>query len=310
MIEPCAGRVPNATQKKKPHAAPDEHTMKDLISQTNEHSSITAAMRVVAFLSLTLLLIPVHVFYELFYRNDPFRIPQYFHQILTRILGFKVRVHGHMAEERPLLFVANHTSYLDIPVLGSLLPAAFIAKSEVEDWPFFGFMARLQHTVFIERRSTRASAQKNDLKQLLDKGYNLILFPEGTSSDGQTVLPFKSSLFSIVETAEGDSFHKNVTIQPISIACTELDGLPITRSLRPYYAWFGDMTLVNHLWNVFKFGRFTVDVIFHPPITTTDFKDRKVLATYCQQQVAHGIEQCVAGRGVRPEAQKALPASV
>ena len=93
-----------------------------------------------------------------------------------------------------------------------------------------------------------------------------------------------------------NSNGKPVTIQPISIACTEIDGLPITRAWRPYYAWFGDMTLIGHLWNVFKLGRFTVDVVFHPPTSPQPFADRKVLARYCQQQVAHGIEQCLTGR--------------
>jgi 1-acyl-sn-glycerol-3-phosphate acyltransferase len=210
------------------------------------------------------------------------------------VLGFKLRVHGTLATTKPVLYVSNHTSYLDIPVLGALIPASFVAKSEVADWPFFGPLAKLQQTVFIERKATRTSEQSDGLRAKLEKGQSLILFPEGTSSVGLSALPFKSSLFSIVQ---GD-FPKPVVVQPVSITCTGLDGMPLTRDLRSLYAWYGDMTLLPHLWNVFKMGRFTVDVIFHPPVSPGDFPDRKVLAAYCQSQVGRGIEQCLTGRGL------------
>ena len=87
-----------------------------------------------------------------------------------------------------------------------------------------------------------------------------------------------------------------LTIQPISILCTELDGLPVTRAWRPFYAWYGDMEFVPHLWNVFKMGRFTIDATFHPAVKRASFADRKALAIYCQQQVGRGIEQCLTGR--------------
>ena len=107
------------------------------------------------------------------------------------------------------------------------------------------------------------------------------------------VLPFKSSLFNVIEEGLSDI---GLTVQPVSIICTGLDGVPITRGWRPFYAWYGDMTLVGHLWNVFKLGHFTVDVIFHPAVQPQSFTDRKALAQYCHQQVAHGIEQCLKGR--------------
>ena len=99
----------------------------------------------------------------------------------------------------PTLYVVNHTSYLDIPILGSIIPSAFVSKAEVADWPFFGILAKLQQTVFIERRASRVGEQRNQLRQHLEKGESLILFPEGTSSIGLTALPFKSSFFSTVE---------------------------------------------------------------------------------------------------------------
>ncbi len=250
-------------------------------------------LRLAGFFALIIVLTPVHVLCHIYKPADQFYMPYFFHRLLVRVLGLRLRVIGTMDTTRPVLFVCNHSSYLDIPVLGALIPAAFVAKAEVARWPLIGTLARLQNTVFIERRNMRVREHNDSLRERLLDGQNLILFPEGTSSDGLTVLPFKSSLFS---TVENDLPSGPITVQPVSVVCSELDGLPITRALRPYYAWFGDMTLAGHLWNVFKFGRFTVDVVFHQPVKANTFANRKILADYCQKQVARGIEQCLTGR--------------
>jgi 1-acyl-sn-glycerol-3-phosphate acyltransferase len=244
------------------------------------------------------MLAPVHYAWSLYKPQERFTVPRLFHRTLLRLLGFRVRLHGTMASTGPILFACNHSSYLDIPVLGSVIPAAFVAKADVARWPLFGTLARMQQTVFVERRSSRTQDNKDDMRKRLENGQSLILFPEGTSSDGLRVLPFKSGLFGVIESDSGAPLP--VTVQPVSVTCTEIDGLPMTRALRPYYAWFGDMTLVGHLWNVFKMGGFTVDVVFHPPLRPADFANRKALAAYCQQEVARGIELCLTGRHVAP----------
>lgn len=268
-------------------------------------SRFTAVVRVIGFFSLILVLVPAHLTYKIFRPEDIFRMPQVFHRLLIRVLGFRIRTHGAIAAQSPTLFVANHASYLDIPVLAALIPATFVAKSEVACWPLIGWLAKLQNTVFVERRTARAGDQRDHLRDLLANGRSLLVFPEGTSTDGMRVLPFKSSLFSSVEEAmEGVT----LTVQPVSIVCTAIGGLPITRGLRPFYAWYGDMTLVPHLWNVFKLGGFTIDVVFHAPVTAQTFPDRKALAQYCHQQVARGIEQCLKGRDLaRPGEMLQLP---
>jgi 1-acyl-sn-glycerol-3-phosphate acyltransferase len=220
--------------------------------------------------------------------QHPFRIPRLFHHILLKLLGMRVRVRGTPCDAAPTLFIVNHVSYLDIPVLGALLSASFVAKSEVANWPLFGFLSKIQNTLFVERRSTRAAEQRTELHDHLAKKQNLILFPEGTSSDGLQVLPFKSSLFSIVEDWSHDIA---ITIQPVSITCVERDGFPLLHEERPLYAWYGDMTLLPHLWNVFKHGNFTVEVIFHPAVKPSEYPNRKDLAAACQNMVAQGIEQ-------------------
>jgi 1-acyl-sn-glycerol-3-phosphate acyltransferase len=262
-----------------------------------------AALRFTGFLVLLVLMVPVHLLYSALRPQDHYRLPLFFHRMLLKLIGFRVRVHGDMATSSPIFFVANHTSYLDIPVLGSLLPAAFIAKAEVAGWPLFGYLAKLQGTVFIERRSSRAAQQRDQLTRYLAEGRNLILFPEGTSSDGQMVLPFKSSLFSALENAAPGI---EITVQPVTITCTAIDGLPLTQNLRSFYAWYGDMTLLPHLWQAFKCDRFNVDVIFHAPLRAKDIPDRKELAIACHRSIASGVEQCITGRWPDAEPDQAL----
>jgi 1-acyl-sn-glycerol-3-phosphate acyltransferase len=119
------------------------------------------------------------------------------------------------------------------------------------------------------------------------------MFAEGTTSDGNRVLPFRSSLFA---TAEIDADGAPIRVQPISIAYTRLDGIPMGRHFRPYFAWYGDMEMLPHLWGIVGLGRSTVVVHFHKPVTIHDFPDRKALAAYCQAVVASGVSAALSGR--------------
>ena len=114
----------------------------------------------------------------------------------------------------------------------------------------------------------------------LENGDNLILFPEGTSSDGNAVLPFKSALFSV---AQVEPHGRPLLVQPVSLAYTRLDGMPVGRALRPYFAWYGDMTLAPHFWEVAGLGHTTVDVVFHSPVTIAGYESRKALADHCRR---------------------------
>ncbi|MDD5587346.1 MAG: 1-acyl-sn-glycerol-3-phosphate acyltransferase, partial [Alphaproteobacteria bacterium] len=107
--------------------------------------------------------------------------------------------------------------------------------------------------------------------------------------------------------AENRPAGRPVAVQPVAVLCTELGGLPMGRAGRPYYAWFGDMTFVPHFWRVLKLGRFTIDVMFFPPVTIGDFADRKALALHCRDIIAGGVEQCLTGR--LDPASLALPSS-
>jgi lyso-ornithine lipid O-acyltransferase len=234
-------------------------------------------------------------------------LPMIYHRVCCWLLDLHIEVRGTMSAARPTLFVCNHTSYLDISVLGSLIHGSFVAKTEVANWPFFGFLAKLQRTVFVDRqRRATAHRQRDELMRRLDAGDNLILFPEGTSNDGNRTLPFRSALFGVAErrVAGGKREPLPLTIQPVSLAYVRLNGMPIGRSLRPYFAWYGDMDLFSHLWRVAGLGRIVVVLEFHPPVTLTEFGSRKGLSEHCQRMVAEGVAAAIVGR--RDEIQKTV----
>lgn len=228
------------------------------------------------------------------------------HGVNCRIAGFRVEVRGTPRREHPTLFVCNHASYFDIPIVGALIDGCFVAKAEVRTWPVIGIMARLQRSVFIERIARRAADHRKELLDRLEGGDNLILFPEGTSGDGNGVLPYKSSLFAI---AESRAAGRPIVVQPVSIAYTKLDGMPLGRYLRPFFAWYGDMDLVSHLWQALALGRCTVVVEFHPSVTIADFGSRKALSEHCRKVASEGVAAAISDRPTRrPEVPRAAAA--
>ncbi len=254
-----------------------------------------ASFRLLGFALLTLLGLPFYLVLLMVRVSwtAPFR--QCYFKCLSWVCGFHIHCHGTpLVQRSPVLFVANHTSYFDIILLGSLLQASFVAKKDVAGWPIFGFLARIARTAFIDRNPRASATERNQLRERLAQGDSLILFPEGTSNDGNGVLQFKSALFSIAETlGAGD---EPLMVQPVSLAYTRLDGRPLGRAFRPFYAWYGDMTLGGHLFAALGLGTATVEVLFHPPVSLRTFNNRKDLALHCQAVVARGVVGSLAGR--------------
>src|SRR5579885_757506 len=207
--------------------------------------------RLALYLIVTVALMPVQALGVGFGCAWATTFPRVYHRICCRILGFRLRRIGRPTARRPALFACNHVSYLDITVLGALIPGSFIAKAEVARWPLFGWLAKLQRSVFVDRQVRSTAEQRNAIAARLAAGDALILFPEGTSGDGSFVLPFKSALFSVAEPAEG---APEVAVQPVSITYTRLDGIPIGRAHRPLFAWYGDMAMAPHLWRALGLG--------------------------------------------------------
>ncbi len=260
-------------------------------------SRLRAGVRLLLFVLHTLPLMPAQQLLVKLRSPRAATLPWRYHRRNCRLLGFDVVTHGRRAEDRPTLLVANHVSWIDIVVLSSLFPVSFVAKSEVGLWPFFGTLARLQRTVFVERKPSRTAAHRDEIGARLAEGGDLILFAEGTSSDGLRVLPFRTALFSVAERKVGD---RPLAVQPLTIAYTGVDGLPLTRRRRAQFAWYGDMELASHLWRALKARRVQVEVILHPAVTIGQFQDRKALAAHCRAAVADGLARALAGRLENP----------
>ena len=256
-------------------------------------SPLRALARLALYVGWTGLLMPVQGACLLLRLPFAKRLPRIYHRACCRILSLRLVVRGRLETGPSTLFVANHTSYLDISVLGATIPGSFVAKAEVADWPLFGWLAKLQRTVFVDRRTSATATQRDEIARRLDIGDSLILFPEGTSSDGNRTLPFKSALFGVAQIEVGG---RPITVQPVSVAYTLLEGLPMGRALRPYFAWYGDMEMARHIWQLLALGSFTVVVTFHEPVTIAQFGSRKEMAAHCQAVVAGGLAAALSGR--------------
>lgn len=264
---------------------------------TVHNARITAAARACVYVLFTLALIPVQAVALLLRLPLSRRIPLWYHRICCRLLGIRLEVFGRRSRTKPTLFVANHTSYLDIAIYGALIPGSFVAKSEVAKWPLFGQLAKLQRSVFVDRRVRTSHLQATALGRRLEAGDSMILFPEGTSDDGNHILPFKSALLSVAEfRARGEP----LTVQPVSLTYSRIDGVPIGRHLRPFYAWYGDMDMFGHAAELLGLGRLTVTVTFHPPVTIDEFGSRKALAQHCYEQIVRSHSDALSGR-VQPK---------
>jgi lyso-ornithine lipid O-acyltransferase len=247
------------------------------------------------FMSLTLPLMPLQALFVASGTSLRKYLPSWYHRQVCRLLGVRIILSGEPPASQAVLFVANHISWLDIPVLSSITPLSFIAKQEVAGWPFISALAKLQRSVFVDR--TRRSSVKetaNAVIQRLDAGERVVLFAEGTSSDGNQVLPFKSSLFAVVEPneANGDGHM----LQPVAIVYTRLHGLPLSRQQRPGIAWYGDMDMVSHAWGVLKGGPLDVHVRFGAPVSMAIVGDRKKLAEHAHSRVRSDFSRLITGR--------------
>jgi lyso-ornithine lipid O-acyltransferase len=248
--------------------------------------TLRAAVILAVFLTVTLILIPVQwlgVSLRLPYRRG---FPHTYHRFVARLFGIRIQVMGTPVRGRGVLLLANHTGWLDIVIFSAVMPLSFVAKAEVASWPFFGTLARLQRTVFVDRtRRSETGATRDAIRERLRVGDTLVLFPEGTSGDGNAVLPFKSALL-------GAAGGEDVTVQPVSTAYTGIHGIPMGRENRPLFAWYGDMELVPHLWEALEAGPLDVVVQFHPPL---EAMDRKELARTAWDTVRKGQAAALAG---------------
>jgi lyso-ornithine lipid O-acyltransferase len=265
-------------------------------------------LMVVVLLLLTALTMPLQAVAIRFGWPVARFLPWLWHRVACPLAGLRVIVNGRPADQRPLMLVANHQSWADILALGHVMPLSFIAKSEVREWPGFGMLARLQRTIFVARDDrTRTAEQADAIADRLTAGDAMVLFAEGTTSDGNAVLPFKTALFGAAQAALRRSDASAVAIQPVSIAYVRAHGLPLGRFFRPLAAWPGDVTLAPHLLRFLSEGAIDVEISFAEPIVFTGDSDRKAVARKAEAEVRRMMAASLAGHTLAPDRRLAAP---
>ncbi len=249
-------------------------------------------------LLVALLLAPLQVVCWLL-RLPPRRwLPLLFHRAVARIIGLRIHRQGTLSRDRPMLILSNHVSWLDIIAIGSVAPLSFVAKAEIEGWPLFGFMAKLQRSIFVDRSRRTDTAKTNAaLAERLEEGDPIVLFAEATTSDGNRILPFRSSLVGAArEAILSDSPTRHVCLQPVALAYSHADGLPAGRLGRARIGWYGDMEMVPHLVGILRGGPLDVTLSFGAPLAFDHGADRKSLTRAAEEQVRLMLAEGLTGR--------------
>ena len=234
---------------------------------------------------ITSFLLPIQAFLRIFKKPLSTIIPMIYHRLVLKLLSIKIIVKGNIGEDGSLI-VSNHASWIDIFIISSVIKTSFVSKSEVSKWPLVSWLAKLQGTIFINRNNPKELIKTaSEIHDRISKKQNVVLFPEGTSSDGNRVLPFKSSIFMLSELTD----RRKLSIQPISIAYTKYNGLTMGRIERTLIAWYGDMDLLTHLYKLIRSGSFEVEITFHNRIDISEKKSRKDIAHDCEVLVRDGF---------------------
>ncbi len=262
------------------------------------------------FFALTMPLMPLQAALLRVSRQGARHFPHWYHKRVCRLLGLNIELEGEVATDRPVLLVANHTSWLDIPVLSAIAPMSFVAKKEVGSWPFVSALARLQRSVFVDRaRRLAVGEAAGEILARLAQGDTIVLFAEGTSSDGNRVLPFMTSLFAAAKpSAKAGVEAPDAVVQTLSLVYTRLHGIPLGRADRPLVGWYGDMEMKSHAWSLLKAGPLDVRIRIGPPVPLSSFTDRKDLARQSEAEVREHVVRILRARGPHDPLVIAAPA--
>jgi len=201
------------------------------------------------------------------------------------LLGFKVTVKGTPVTEDGVLFVSNHCSYMDVLVMGANVTVYFTPKKDVRSWPFINILVALSKPLYIDRMNRNTlSSQMQQIRGYINNDRSIVLYPEGTTDNGYDILPFKSSLFGILD--DGD-----INVQPVTIIYPRCGKSELKKDKYSPIAWVGDMSLVPHLWGLFKNKDAEAIVIFHEFAEPSEFESRKDIANYCQSVIQKPFEE-------------------
>lgn len=205
--------------------------------------------------------------------------------LLRLILNIKVSVTGDegQLERGGYVIIANHVSYVDGIILGSIFPIIFVSKREVKSWPIIGQWNVLCGTIFINRqRKIQVASLIRQMTRKLKQEANLLLFPEGTSTNGEGILPFQTVPLAA-------PLRNRSMIVPVTVTYKTIDDQPVTTANRDSVYWYGDMEFVTHFWNLLALREIEVLVTIQPKIECFRYSDnsvgRKKLAKDCYDRV-------------------------
>jgi 1-acyl-sn-glycerol-3-phosphate acyltransferase len=216
-----------------------------------------------------------------------------YYRLLCSLLRINVRIEGTPVRDCPVLFVSNHVSWADILVIGSIVPVAFVAKREVRDWPLVGITAKVQRTVFVDRtRRQQTGEAVAEIVGRIKSGVSVVLFAEGTSSDGNRVLPFRSALLGAIDAGSDDK----ILIQPMSVSYVGQHGMPMGRQHRPLVAWYGDLDFMPHIRAFIEQGAVDALVSYGEPVPSDRQGDRKTMSKRLEMAVRDLTAAALRGR--------------
>lgn len=278
MAKQPFARRPRPGAPHRPGPRPPGRGWGEVLADEREAGGRLRAIRRLALVLLfTLACLPVQALLLALPGTAKDRFPRLYHRTMLRIIGMELRVQGAPCAAGPVLFVSNHSSWLDILVLGAILDARFVSKAEVGRWPLIGWVAKLGRTVFVSRTRGRTGDEAGEMRARLSGGESIILFPEGTTSDGARVLPFRSSFFAVAGAA--------AAVQPVAVVYDRLGGLPVGRKDRPLFAWYGDMETGSHAWRLLQRAGTRATVALGTPFAPGEAPDRKRLAAETGRRV-------------------------
>ena len=255
-------------------------------------STARALVKCLLFLVVTaVLFLPVVILWGLALEKIRANVVRLYYYLIGRISGLRYTVEGKVSPLRPLMLVANHSSYLDIFVLGSIVPLSFTPKLEIRSWPIIGFFCVLGDCVFIERKPADMQRAQAEMSARLNTGKVLALFPEGTTGDGFNVMPFKSGFLNLVEAHD-------LPLQPLSIAYTHIGDIALSAANREQVAWIGEASFGSHFWRLLKFPSVSVHVTCYEVERISSYEDRKALAKACETIIRGGLMKTLEARGV------------
>ena len=261
------------------------YSAKRLAAARGENVPLTIAgwirfvLRTIGILALLLVFVPLHYAYRIFAYGSPF--PMLFLRYTARVVGARVEVVGTPLR-RDVFFISNHVSWLDILAMAGASGTAFVAKWELSQVPVIGWLCGLNRTVFVKREHRMGVAEQiNALKEALQDNWSVTVFPEGTVTDGHSLLPFKSSMISVLEPPP-----PGVMVQPAVVDYGENS---------EEIAWVGEESGLHNAMRVMaRRGTFKLRIIYLEPFSPEDHRGRKAIAAKAREEIE---EQLVANLG-------------